>query len=58
MSNDKPNVHNILAVTVTIRGGGCVCFVNLRTSRLEYEINNSKNVLFPLIQKSFSYPRL
>ena len=29
----------------------CVCFVNLRTSRLEYEINSIKKVLFPLIQK-------
>ena len=55
-NNDKPNVHNILAVTVTI--GGVVCFVNKKTSELEYEINNSKNVLFPLIQKPFSCPRL
>ena len=59
-SNDKPNVHNILAVTVTVTmgGGGVVCFVNKKTSELEYEINNSKNVLFPLIQKPFSCPRL
>ena len=55
MSNDKPNVHNILAVIVTVGG---ICFVNLRTSRLEYETNNIKNGLFPLTQKPFSYPGL
>ena len=26
---------------------GGVCFVNLRTSRLEYKINSIENVLFP-----------
>ena len=58
-SNDKPNVHNTLAVTVTIGGGVCLfCDLKDRTSKLEYETTNIKNGLFPLIQKPFSYPGL
>jgi len=58
MSNDKPNVHNILAVTVTIGGVCLFCDLKNRTSKLEYETNNIKNGLFPLIQKPFSCPGL
>jgi len=58
MSNDKPNVHNTLAVTVTIGGGCLICDLKDRTSKLEYETTNIKNGLFPLIQKPFSYPGL
>ena len=57
-SNDKPNVHNILAVTVTMGGGfGCLVFKE-QTNKMEYETTNIKNGLFPLIQKPFSYPGL
>ena len=59
MSNDKPNVHNTLAVTVTIGGVVCLfCDLKERTSKLEYETTNIKNGLFPLILKPFSYPGL
>jgi len=57
-SNDKPNVHNILVVTVIIGGVCLFCDLRSGTSKLEYETNNIKNGLFPLIQKPFSYPGL
>jgi len=58
MSNDKPNVHNTLAVTVTIGGVCLFCDLKDITTKLEYKTTNIKNGLFPLIQKPFSYPGL